>query len=246
MRKSISTLLIVSIILALMAIQQASSQTFTTTTVSTGTNTVISYTDTISPTERGQYCWYTYETLNVTSAGSQYSGSFTTDKKVTFFMMTEKQYQNREEGSLCGGGRPTSLLEVDHVNSYSFNWTAPAEGTYYFLFDDRHVGEGFTISFALWQQFTTTVSNIYTLESLTSASTPITQEQPSPFLFGQNSPVILGIIVLLVIGGVGGLALRSRHKPVKSQLSYCTICRAKLPADAGFCWECGHPVKATT
>jgi hypothetical protein len=253
LRKSISILLIVSIIPALMAIQQASSQTVTSTTVSSGTSTIIAYTDTISPTKSGylSYCWYTYETLNVTSAGSQYSGSFTTDKRITFFIMTGKQYHERDSGTFCGDSEPPpSLLEVDSVNSYSFDWTAPAEGEYYFVFDDRVVNEGFTISFRLWQQATITASNVYTLSPASSLySTSITQEQPSPFLFAQNDAAIFGAIAVVAIALVG-LALRSRHKPAKIPqlypLRYCGMCGAKLPADAEFCGECGYSVRATS
>lgn len=244
MRKSISILLIISIMPALLAVPQAVSQTLTSTSVLVGTRTVISYEDTISPTGSGRYCWYTYEKLTA-SAGSQYSGSFTTDNKITFLIMTDDQYRNRQSGDLCQG-QPEFLVRHEDVNSYSFEWNAPSEGTYYFLFVDQVLGQGFTVSFKLWQQFTatTTIINIYS--SVTSSpstfTTPIIQGQPTQFSFGQDTLLILGAIVLVGLA-LGSLVFLSRRKPTP-QLGVCTNCGAKLPSDATFCGECGHPVRA--
>ena len=42
------------------------------------------------------------------------------------------------------------------------------------------------------------------------------------------------------------MSRRKKGTQVKPQVTYCTNCRAKLPAEAEFCGECGQPVKAVT
>jgi len=210
MLRRIVVCLLVLAVLPLVVTSRASSQSYSTTTVtSTGTDVIFDTTITNEPTTVGRYCWWTYFWLNVT-AGQELTGSFVSDKKINFYITTYEAYKAFEETSECVSP-PKSFLHTQGVTTYSFDWNAPQDGTYYLIFFNPQIGTGFTFTFDLESPFVTVETTYVTFSSSTSTSalgtsttlfstgSSSTSQPASPFQGIPGVP-IEGIIVGLALG----------------------------------------------
>ncbi|MGO9644221.1 MAG: zinc ribbon domain-containing protein [Candidatus Bathyarchaeia archaeon] len=249
-------------------------QTFTTTIVTTnhGYNQIIStmtYSQslesgsfTITPT--GQNSCGIYDNFPFTAQKNDVVvGTITSNVTVSFYIMTESQYQSW----LTANGCPVfsaGLLE-GAITSYNVSYVVPSDGKYEFLFlsraktytagvefDASLVSGSTMVSVTSYSPFEQTL-----LITSTGSSSSVMAEQSSHGKLTSLLPfAIVAILVLIGLGlylskrktardsGVQTTIETTRpisptQTDVKKSMMYCRKCGATIPRDSTFCKECG-------
>jgi hypothetical protein len=140
----------------------------TSTTMYTATTTRFQSTITNTPTQIGKYCWW-YYVQESAGVNNKWMGTFHSDNKVNFYVLSSQRFHEWEANvqTDCSAKPTGPLVSQLLTSSYSFNFTTPSADTYYFVFFDPVLGQGFIFSFSLQLQYVTTVS--YYLASVTSS-----------------------------------------------------------------------------
>lgn len=189
--------------------------------------------------------------------------------KVTY---TGEQFGHWKSGNLHSTG---TVTETDYFDSVYGIWLGySASGN--FTFDREGGGWKETYRASGWVSDTNlvfTVSSTLTASSANSVNGVAVTGTPFYLLMGGVVTAVFATIVVAIALVRRKRGASTPHEPpttpaapkpvetvqkpsllntrkyvthVEPHMNYCANCRAKLPADAEFCGECGYPAKATT
>jgi hypothetical protein len=261
-------LLLLALVPTLVTLEQGYSQSVvTSTTVYTAKTTLYAQTNTVIATvttgpPRAHYCFFDY-VYGDYSSGEKMSGTVTSSVKINFYILTQQQI-DRFSGTSCGYIPPGLLVKTD-ITSYSFDWTVPQDGRYYFVFYDVRTSQDFTYSFILWESSVATFTFYSTSYPPATSSTRLvsSSESPSTSSFNTSSPLSLttqgsqtetilavAVVVVLILAFVFLYARSRRQKPKQPRLDsylkpksdrvFCVHCGAENPSGNAYCGKCGR------
>jgi len=214
-----------------------------------------------------QYCGV-YDHLTFQAAASEKIHiEMQSSGKVTFAVMSEKQFRNWQTHMTCAG--MASLVYQGSTTSFSRDWVVPENGLYYFVFLNI-MTTGATITFKAGRAVQTPYPIYSTLAkqnvaTVTGTSIYTTQESLLPTT-GPSSIEDLTRSTALGVIGIGLPALvvllflyfrepKARRTTIEkprvtrearvlkkeSRGQFCIECGARLPPKSKFCNKCGSP-----
>lgn len=142
------------------------------------------------------------------SSGERLVGKLTSENPLNFYLLSKDQF-SKYQSAACGQ-KVDAILFVPSTTSYSLDWVAPQDGTYYFVFENygsvqnRDVKGTFTLYGVRVQPTSVTVYSTASTEvrytTIRSISSIYSTQLPQPFpLMAENSFLVINLVMLAIL-----------------------------------------------